>query len=196
VEAVRRLILDLSNGFQAPADGQGGYAPDYETARLTVSMVRAAYEDLARGLGGSWRARTVNDYKDVLNQLIEHLNLEPYTVGRDKRLKVVLGMIAKQLDENGDTRFEKGIKSFEDYLKDIRNEDALKQLVKNDFLTQLQVQYTSKQFVEGIQKSNIVNQLQQIGDAEEKVTLKDVNAYDPEFVRPLLKQFAEIVTRP
>lgn len=196
VEAVRRLILDLSNGFQAPADGQGGYAPDYETARLTVSMVRAAYEDLARGLGGSWRARTVSDYKDVLNQLIAHLNLEPYTIGRDKRLKVVLGMIAKQLDENGDKRFENGIKSFEGYLTDIRNEDALKQLVRNDFLTQLQVQYTSKDFVKGITQKNIVDQLQKIGDDEERVTLGAVNAYDPEFVRPLLKQFAEIVTRP
>jgi hypothetical protein len=195
VDSVRRLILDLSNGFQAPADGQGGYAPDYETARLTVSMVRAAYEDLARGLGPGWRARTVGEYKDALNQLIQHLNLEPYT-GREERLKVVLGMIAKQLDENGDKRFEAGIKSFGDYLKDIRDEDALKGLVKNDFLTQLSVQYTSKQFVTGILQKNVVDRLQQIGDNEEKVTLKDVNAYDPDLVRPLLKQFSEIVTRP
>ena len=188
------LILDLSNGFQAPQGG-GGYAPDYETARLTVSMVRAGYEDLARNLGAAGAARTVLDTKEVLEKLIHHLNLEPYT-GREQRLKTVLGMIAKQLDENGDTRFAKGIESFEAYLKDIRDQDALKGLVKNDFLAQLSIQYTSKDFVKGILQPQIVNRLQQIGDAEETITLKDVSAYDPDFVRPLLKQFSEIVVRP
>jgi mono/diheme cytochrome c family protein len=194
-EPVRQLILDLSNGFQAPDGSGAGYAPDYETARLTVSMVRAGYEGLARNLGPGWRARTVLDTKEVLNKLVDHLNLEPYS-GREQRLKVVLGMIAKQLDENGDTRFEKGIKSFDDYLQDIRDTDALKGLVRNDFLTQLSVQYTSKMFVSGILQPKIVDRLQQIDDEEEKVTLKDVSAYDPEFVRPLLKQFSEIIVRP
>jgi hypothetical protein len=194
IESVRRFIVDLFNGFQAP-EGGGGYAPDYETARLTVSMVRAAYEGLARNLGPGWRARTYADTKDALNKLIEHLNLEPYT-GRDERLKTVLGMIAKQLDDNGEVRFEKGIKAFDDYLKDIRDTEALKGLVKNDFLTQLSVQYTSGMFVKGILQPNIVSRLQEIGDKEEAVTLKDVSAYDPEYVRPLLKQFSEIVVRP
>ena len=48
----------------------------------------------------------------MLEKLVTHLNLEPYT-GREQRLKTILGMIAKQLDDNGDTRFAKGVESFE-----------------------------------------------------------------------------------
>jgi hypothetical protein len=191
VETVRSLILDLSNGFQAPENGVG-YAPDYETARLTVSMVRAGYDGLARNLGAGWRARTVLETKEVLAKLIDHLNLEPYT-GREKRLQTVLGMIANQLDEKGESRFAEGIKSFEAFLKDFRDPDAPKALVKNDFLTQLQVQYTSKMFVAGILQPKIVARLQQIGDEEEAITLKDVSAYDPDFVRPLLAQLSGIL---
>jgi hypothetical protein len=193
VKPVRQLILDLASGFQSGENG--GYAPDYETARLTVSIVRTGYEDLARNLGAGWRARTVLDTKEVVEKLVNHLNLEPYT-GREQRLKTILGMIAKQLDDNGDTRFAKGIESFDAYLKDIRDTELLKGLVKNDFLSQLSIQYTSKQFVAGILQPKIINRLQEIGDEEEKVTLKDVSAYDPDFVRPLLKQFSEIVARP
>ncbi len=191
-ERTRRYILDLSNGFGQP----GGYAPDYETARLTASMIHGGYEALARNLGPGWRARTVSDLREVRDKLIDHLNLEPYTTGRPERLKVVLGMIGAQIDPNGGPQLAASIKSFEEYLNDIRATDRLKELVNNDFLTRLAVRYTSKMFVDGILQKQVIDRIQEIGDKEESVTLKAVSQYDPNYVRPLLKQFSEIVTRP
>jgi hypothetical protein len=204
-DSARRLILDLANGFQA-SGGNGGYAPDYETARLTASMIRSAYGDLARNMGAGWAARAASDSREVFGKLSERLNLEPYT-GRQERLGVILGMISKQLNDRGDERFQSGVKSFEEYLKDIRNTEALKKLDENDFLSQLNTRYTSDKFVTGIltsevpsrdgtAKIKVIDRLQEIGDVEEKGTLKAVSQYDPTAILPLLKQFSEIVVRP
>jgi hypothetical protein len=205
IESARRLILDLTSGFQ-PAGESSGYVPDYETARLTASMIRAAYGDLARNQGARWAALAAADSREVFDKLSDHLNLEPYT-GRKARLGVILGMIAKQLNDREDERFQKGVKSFEEYLQDIRNENALKNLIDNDFLSQLNTRYSSDKFVTGIltfkvpsrdgtNQINVIDRLQEIDDAEEKGTLKAVGEYDPAFILPLLKQFSEIVVRP
>jgi hypothetical protein len=204
IDSTRRLIVDLANGYQPSPSS--GYAPDYETARLIASMIRAAYGDLARNQGSRWAAQAASDSREVFAKLSDHLNLEPYT-GRPERLGVILGMIAKQLNDRPDERFQNGVKSFEQYLRDIRDKDALEKLNDNDFLSQLNTRYTSDKFVTGIltfkvpsrdgkEMINVIDRLQEIDDVEEKGTLKAVGEYEPAAVLPLLKQFSEIVVRP
>lgn len=191
---VRGLIKDLAGAFQ-PAAGSSNYPPDYETARLLVSIMRAAYGDLERTLGPAWTEKAASASKTVRNELVQRLNLEPYS-GRDQRLAAVLNMIetSSRGDDKSDPKMLEGLNKFQTYLKDIRQEDQLKGLVKNSFLTYLDRDYTSKTFVDGIKKKAMVDKLQEIGDKEEDQTLKAVSGYDPAVIGPLVQEFAKIIS--
>jgi hypothetical protein len=191
-DSVRQLIVDLCDSCKVREGGRGqpGYAPDYETARLTASVVRAAYGDLAAAAGPEWAA---NDGKAraLLGEFVPLLNLEPYT-GRKARLAVVLKMIEGSRARK-DNRFGEDVAKFQDYLKDIGNEKALKELVDNDFLTYLARNYTTGMFRKGLLQPQVVDQLQQIGDKEERETLDAVSAYDPAKVQQITQALADLL---
>jgi hypothetical protein len=182
-ESTLNLIRILCNEYSdlgAKSSFEG--ALDYESARQVASLLQVAFDEWKR----SGRKAT-SEAESILAELTDPLNLRPYNE-RDKRLEIVFQIVQKTSKD----LTKKEMEAFKAYLRNPGSVDAIRNA--SGFLNAVRGM-DNDVFNNGLAKDH-VEALQDLGNAEEKRTLKAVANYDPVAFRKQLRRLAKELPPP
>jgi hypothetical protein len=181
-ESTRQLLLVLCKLYNRPSADGTVPLPAYETARQIASVIEVLHQELTgRGPGNP-------EVAEVLKELSEELDLQPYTKRQD-RLQVILQVVADISKEKVE-----GLKEFSDYLNDIGNPGLLKNVRKNPFLVQLE-DVTNRKFTDALIHEPTIGKLQRFSNQELQRELQSINEYDPKTFLAHLKKLEQLLER-
>lgn len=188
-ENVRQMVTGICKLYAGSAEDPARL-PDYESARQIGSTLRVACRELA--VDKTTAAK--------LGELTTMLDLEPY-FNRDKRLEIMKKVIwaAANADDPKkpmDKAYNDGFAEFKAHLEMLAKEqpispEQLTKLAKSDFLTRLYRDVDNDKFTAAILAN--ANELQDLGDLEEKKVLKTIAAYDPKAFCAKLQELAGLI---
>ena len=165
--------------------------PDYETARLLASVVKALYEEvLLEGKDMMAEQKTA----ELFAALDQSLNLQPYK-NRAKRAEVVLEIVRSKSTLKDAPKAKEDIAKFSAFAADVNNADPTTMkgnLLLNVFLTG----FSNKDFTDGLIEPKVVETLQKLSDAEEQGVLDAVRGYDPKSFKEQLDKIAKALPKP